>query len=134
MSPIYAFSLGLLIVVAGLALWRGGWPERTTAAVLIFTWIGTALAPFDHQEPPWIAIGLDCTTMLVLLYLALFSGRRWTLWAAAFQFLLLCNHFAFVRLRTLEQWAYVSAYYVWGDAVVLALAVGALWRARSRSV
>lgn len=131
MSPIYAVSLVLLIVTAALALWRGGWWERATAAVLVLTWIGTALAPFNHTEPPWVAIGLDGATLLFLLYLALFSKRRWTVWAAAFQFLLMANHLAFVRFHELEQWAYVTAYYVWGDAVLLSLIAGVLWRARN---
>lgn len=131
MSPIYAVSLALLVVAVLLALWRGGRWERATAAVLALNWIGTALSPFDRVQPPWAAIALDGVTLLFLLYLALFSGRRWTLWAAAFQFLLMANHLAFVRLRELEQWAYVSAYYVWGDAVLSALIVGALWRTRA---
>ena len=130
MSPIYAVSLTLLIVAAALALWRGGAQERATAAVLVLTWIGTALAPFDPVRPPWVAIGLDGATMLFLLYLALYSKRRWTVWAAAFQFLLMANHLAFVRFHQLEQWAYVTAYYVWGDAVLLALIAGVIWRAR----
>ena len=133
MSPIYAVSLGLLILASALALWRGGVWERTTAAVLVLTWIGTALAPFNRTEPPWVAIGLDGGTMLFLLYLVLFSKRRWTVWAAAFQFLLMANHLAFVRFHELEQWAYVSAYYVWGDAVLLSLIAGAIWRARHAS-
>ena len=130
MSPIYAISLVLLVVSAALALWRGGSWERATAVVLALTWVGTALAPFKATEPPWVAIGLDGGTMLFLLYLALFSKRRWTIWATAFQFLLMANHLAFVRFHELEQWAYVSAYYVWGDAVLLSLIVGVLWPAR----
>lgn len=130
MSPIYAVSLVLLIVSAAVALWRGGPWERTTAAVLVLTWIGTALAPFDPARPPWVAIALDGATLLLLLYLALYSKRRWTVWATAFQFLLMANHLAFVRFHELEQWAYVTAYYVWGDAVLLCLIAGALWRPR----
>lgn len=130
MSPIYAVSLALLIVSAALALWRGGPWERATAAVLVLTWIGTALAPFDPAKPPWIAIGLDGGTMLFLLYLALYSRRSWTIWAAAFQFLLMANHLAFVRFHELEQWAYVTAYYVWGDGVLLTLIAGVLGPAR----
>ncbi len=130
MSPIYAVSLALLIVSAAVALWRGGPWERTTAVVLVLTWIGTALAPFDPARPPWVAIALDGATLLLLLYLALYSKRRWTVWATAFQFLLMANHLAFVRFHELEQWAYVTAYYVWGDAVLLCLIAGALWRPR----
>lgn len=130
MSPIYAISLVLLIISAALAVWRGGGWERATAIVLVLTWIGTAVAPFDPTKPPWIAIGLDGGTMLFLLYLALYSKRRWAVWAAAFQFLVMANHLAFVRFHELEQWAYVTAYYVWGDAVMLSLVVGILWRAR----
>jgi hypothetical protein len=130
MSPIYAISLALLITSAALALWRGGRWERATAAVLVLTWVGTALAPFDRASPPWVAIVLDGATMLFLLYLALYSGRQWTVWATAFQFLLMANHLAFVRFHELEQWAYVTAYYVWGDAVLLALIAGVVWRER----
>lgn len=130
MSPIYAVSLVLLIVSAALALWRGGRWERVTAAVLVLVWIGTALAPFDPRKPPWVAIGLDGATLLFLLYLALYSKRQWTIWATAFQFLLMANHLAFVRFHELEQWAYVTAYYVWGDAVLLCLVAGVIGRAR----
>jgi len=133
MSPIYAVSLGLLILSSALALWRGGWWERATAAVLVLVWIGTALAPFNRLEPPWVAIGLDGATLLFLLYLALYSKRQWALWATAFQFLLMANHLAFVRFHELEQWAYVSAYYVWGDAVLLSLLAGTVWPARPAS-
>jgi len=133
MSPIYAVSLVLLIVAAALALWRGGGWERATAAVLILVWIGSTLMPFDSLNPPWVIMGLDGATLLFLLYLALYSKRQWTLWATAFQFLLMANHLAFVRFHELEQWAYVTAYYVWGDAVLLSLAAGALWPRRRTS-
>ena len=133
MSPIYAVSLALLITAAALALWRGGRWERATAAVLVLVWVGTALAPFDPTKPPWVAIALDGGTLLFLLYLALYSRRRWTVWATAFQFLLMANHLAFVRFHELEQWAYVTAYYVWGDAVLLSLVAGALWSTRRTS-
>lgn len=131
MSPIYALSLVLLIVSAALAIWRGGRWERATAAVLVLVWIGSTLVPFDSLNPPWFIIGLDGATLLFLLYLALYSKRQWTVWATAFQFLLMANHLAFVRFHELEQWAYVSAYYVWGDAVLLSLIAGVLWPARS---
>ncbi len=130
MSPIYVVSLVLLILSAALAVWRGGGWERATAAVLAVAWIGSMLKPFDFLNPPWVIIGLDGSTLLFLLYLALYSKRQWTIWATAFQFLLMANHLAFVRFHELEQWAYVTAYYVWGDAVLLSLVAGVLWPAR----
>lgn len=133
MSPIYAVSLVLLIVSAALAIWRGGRWERATAAVLVLVWIGSTLFPFDSLNPPWVIIGLDGATLLFLLYLALYSKRQWTIWATAFQFLLMANHLAFVRFHELEQWAYVTAYYVWGDAVLLSLVAGVIWAARDAS-
>ena len=133
MSPIYAVSLALLIVSAALAIWRGGGWERSTAGALVLVWIGSTLAPFDSLNPPWVIIGLDGATLLFLLYLALYSKRQWTIWASAFQFLLMANHLTFVRFHELEQWAYVSAYYVWGDAVLLSLIAGIVWPARTAS-
>ena len=133
MSAIYSASLALLIVSAALAIWRGGGWERATATVLVLVWIGSMLKPFDSLNPPWVIIGLDGATLLFLLYLALYSKRQWTIWATAFQFLLMANHLAFVRFHELEQWAYVSAYYVWGDAVLLSLIAGVLWPARHAS-
>jgi len=129
-SPFYFLVLGSLALSALASLWRGGQWERATAAVLVIAWIGTAFAPFDFVHPPWIAIAIDTAVFLFLLYAAVFSGRRWTLAAAAFQFLILATHFVFVQDESLEQWAYVSAYYVWNLAVILSLAGGVVWRFR----
>lgn len=129
MSPIYIVSQTLLVMVAALAFWRGRLWERATATVLLLNWLGTALGPsFNHRHPPWFGIGLDGAVALFLIYAALFSGRRWTLWAAAFQMLLMANHLAFARYHLLDQWPYITAYYIWGDLLLLALALGTLTR------
>lgn len=129
MSPIYVVSQTLLVLVAALAFWRGrGW-EKATAVVLLLNWLGTELGPdFNEVNPPWFGIGLDGAVALFLIYVALFSGRRWALWAAAFQLLLMANHLAFIRYHLLDQWPYITAYYIWGDLLLLALAVGVLTR------
>ncbi|RZJ00665.1 MAG: hypothetical protein EON90_06510 [Brevundimonas sp.] len=129
MSPIFAFSQTLLVIVAALAFWRGRVWERTTAAVLLLNWLGTALAPdFNEIDPPWFIMSLDGLVCLFMIYAALFSGRRWTLWGAAFQILLMANHLAFVRYHMLDQWPYITAYYIWGDLLLAALLVGVLFR------
>ncbi|QTC92032.1 hypothetical protein [Brevundimonas goettingensis] len=128
MSPIYLFTLVVFAVVGLAALLRGERWERTAVAVLAAAWIGSALTPFNKVDPPWMAIGLDVAVFLFLLYAALYSRRGWTSAAAGFQFLILCTHFVFARDRTLEQWAYISAYYVWNLGVFAALACGVVWR------
>lgn len=125
--PIYYVSQSLLVLVAALAFWRGrGW-ERATAVVLLLNWLGTELAHFNHVDPPWVIIALDGLVCLFMIYAAVFSGRRWAVWAAAFQVLLMANHLAFARSPDLHQWAYVTAYYVWGDLLLVALAVGCVF-------
>lgn len=132
MSPFYFIVLGSLVLASLASLWRGGGWERATAGVLVVAWIGSSLAPFDFIHPPWVAIAIDTVVFLFFLYAGLFSGRSWTLAAAGFQFLILATHFVFAQDPRLEQWAYVSAYYVWNFAVILSLAAG-LARCRTRT-
>lgn len=129
MSPFYFIVLGGLVSAGLASLWRGGTWERGVSGLLAAAWIGSALAPFDGANPPWIVIGIDAAVLLVLLYGGLFSTRRWLAAAAGFQFLIVATHLVFAQDRLLEQWAYVSAYYVWNLAVILALAAGVLWPA-----
>ncbi|MFJ6023997.1 hypothetical protein ACIQC9_05300 [Brevundimonas sp. NPDC092305] len=133
MSPIYLFSQSFLVLVSAAAFWRGrGW-ERATAIVLLLNWLGTELGPdFNTIDPPWFGNFLDALVCLFMIYAALFSGRAWTLWAAAFQILLMANHLAFIRFHALEQWAYITAYYVWGDLLLVALLIGIIFPRRSR--
>ncbi len=133
MSPIYLFTLVIFVLVGLAALLRGGRWERITVGVLAAAWIGSALTPFNRIDPPWMAIAIDTAVFLFFLYAALYSGRGWTSAAASFQFLILCTHFVFARDRALEQWAYISAYYVWNLGVIGALACGVVWRGGRRA-
>jgi len=132
-SPIYLFTLVIFVLVGLAALLRGGRWERITVGVLAAAWIGSALTPFNRIDPPWMAIAIDTAVFLFFLYAALYSGRGWTSAAASFQFLILCTHFVFARDRALEQWAYISAYYVWNLGVIGALACGVVWRGGRRA-
>lgn len=132
MSPIFIVSQTSLVIIAALAFWRGRTWERATAAVLLLNWLGTALGPdFNMVDPPWFGNFLDALVCLFMIYAALFSGRTWTLWAAAFQILLMANHLAFIRFHALEQWAYITAYYIWGDLLLVALLIGVIFPQRS---
>ncbi|WAC61238.1 hypothetical protein [Brevundimonas sp. SL130] len=134
MSPIYLFTLSLLLLAAALAFWRGGRWEKAAAVVLGLAWAVTALSPFDHRNAPWVAIAADGAVFLFLLYAVLQSGRRWTQVAAGFQVLVLATHYVFAINTALEQWAYVSAYYVWNIALIASLLGGVLWRPREATL
>ena len=131
MSPIFLFTIILLIVATGLAIIRGGSWERAVAFAIIVGGVISAVAPFDHRSPPWFAIGADAGVFLLILYGVVSNGRRWLVAAAGFQFLVLATHYAFVSNLRLEQWAYISAYYVWSIGVIGSLIVGTLARRRN---
>ncbi|MNH55681.1 hypothetical protein D3C73_74220 [compost metagenome] len=130
MSPIYIFTLSLLALAALLALIRGSGWERSTAAVLVLGWTLSWLTPFDFKTPPWPAIIADACVFLFLLYGALQSRRLWMAVAAGFQCLVLATHYVFVERLDLDNWAYISAYYVWNIGVIGTLCAASLLRPR----
>lgn len=130
MSPIYVFTLSLLVLAGLLALARGGGWERSTAAVLALSWFLSWLTPFDFKTPPWPAIIADGCVFLFLLYATLRSRRLWVPIAAGFQFLILATHYVFIHRLDLDNWAYVSAYYVWNIGVIGTLCAASLLRPR----
>lgn len=130
MSPTYILALGLFFVAGVLALLRGGVWERGTVAVLLVALVISALTPFDHQSPPWPAIAADGGVFLFLLYGTLQSRRLWIPIAAAFQFLVLATHYVFWIKPALDQWAYISAYFVWNIGVIGTLCAASLLRPR----
>ena len=88
MDRVYIF-LGLQLAVSGYALLRGGAPERVTAiALTLAVALGMALqasfpARFYHVDLGVMAI--DVALFGVLVALALYADRWWTLWVAAMQ-------------------------------------------------
>lgn len=126
MPPIILASLLFLVLASLLAFMRGGWWEKTVAVVLLVAWGLSSALPFDKVNPPWEVIAVDTGVFLVLLYACLRSTRRWLVFAAAFQFLVLATHYVFVRNQELMQWAYVSAYYVWNIGLIASLCLGAV--------
>nr|WP_314188010.1 hypothetical protein [uncultured Brevundimonas sp.] len=128
MSPIPYLTLAYLLAATWLALLRGGAWEKTISLALVGGWIVSALTPFDMVHPPWGAIVADTAVFLLLMYACLRSRRRWLVFAASFQFLILATHYGFATNLGLMQWAYVSAYYTWNIALITALLVGSIWR------
>ena len=116
-----------------VAFWRGGPLEKQVAGVVAVAWIASALVPLgDRLTPAWLLIAIDIALLLYLLYHAAFSRRLWPVGAAAFQMLIVANHFTFVTRLKLDQWPYFTAYYLWSWGVLACILAGAL-RARFRT-
>lgn len=131
MSPIFFFTLGLFGLTLTIVAMRGGPWHKAAGAALGAAWVVSQLLPFDFRSPPWGAIVADALVFLFLLYGVVRTRRVWLQVAAGFQFLVLATHYVFVTDQRLEQWAYVSAYYVWNIALIVTLLVSCLPKNRN---
>lgn len=126
-------SLAALLVTAGVATWRGAWPERAGAAAMVLAWVASALVYNSIQlrgfqvAPMLVDIGLT----LALLYLAMRSDRWWPMWACAFQALNVVLHFALAAEHVLWRSAAWLASSCFSYLAMLALLCGALGRRRA---
>ncbi|PXA76635.1 hypothetical protein DMC25_23795 [Caulobacter sp. D4A] len=126
-----------MFVICGVALWIGGRLERGLAIATIIAWVGSAVLEIDdHRIPQWGIFAVDLVYLGVLGSLALFDRRIWLLFMAAFQLLIVLTHVAFALDRSLMQWGFFSAYYLWSYAELVAFAVGLAalaWRRRKQA-
>jgi hypothetical protein len=88
----------LLVLSVSAALWKGGAPERTGAAIVITTlaleWVGRAFVPPDFNSIYPVAVIIDAIATASFGALSLYARRAWPIWATALQLLSLTSHFA----------------------------------------
>lgn len=88
----------LLVLSVSAALWKGGAPERTGAAIVITTlaleWVGRAFVPPDFNSIYPVAVIIDAVATASYGALSLYARRAWPIWATALQILSLTSHFA----------------------------------------
>lgn len=124
---------GAMFVICGLALWIGGRLERGLAIATMLAWVGSAALEIeDHSITQWGIFAVDIVYLGVLAGLAVFDRRIWLLFMAAFQLLIVLSHVAFALDRSLRQWGFFSAYYLWSYAELIAFAAGLAILARRR--
>jgi hypothetical protein len=127
-------GITLFSAVCGAAMWKGGAPERLTAAWLVLGWAATLLLR-DPRWPhlQWGTLTIDVAFFVFLLVLALRTDRFWPIFAAGFQFLAVLTHLARLLDREMGSWVYLTADIIWTYLILFALAVGAwgCWRARA---
>lgn len=118
-------AYSVLLVVCGLALLLGRRFERLVALATLVAWLLSALVHrADNNQVQWGIFTVDLVYLLMLTGFAVFERRMWILFMTAFQLLVVLTHVVFMTDLTLRQWAFFSAYYLWSDAQLAALAVG----------
>lgn len=113
-----------IIVAGGLALWRGGWAERSAAATILVAWFLTPLVQ-RHYNPTFIGIFIDGTTAAILCAISLKARRIWTLFAASSMVGAFACHFMAGIFQHIGYFAYITALgLLSGYYLILALGVG----------
>lgn len=122
-----AFDL-LLLTCCGYALWKGGAPERITAAIFL---AGVALTRFaaslGAQRWSSLEIGIllvDSAMLLALLAIALKADRFWPMWVVALHLLATAGHAVRLADPTVMRWGYAFALAFWSYPMLVILAGG----------
>jgi hypothetical protein len=119
---------------------RGGKDERAGAIVLLVASIASALAVWTIPEvrrlvPIQTTIFLiDVAVLLWFLWLALRSERFWPLWAAAFSLIVVATHLAYFLTPVIEPRAYLLALGFWAYPKWIAILIGTLAGAPTRTL
>lgn len=127
-------SVGTFVTIMGLAcayaFWRGRLPERTAAAAFLLAWLASyVLNTHDFTQPQFGMFWVDLILMVILVSLALLSGRRWLMIACACHLLTLGDHVAMMTDVHILSRAYIRVMAIWGYANLLAMALGTWFEA-----
>ncbi len=128
-------SLGLAVLVCGLALRFGDSPARRIGAAILLAWFASLLV--YRNSPRFADIGVMVVDGLVAVFFvweSLRSRRLWTVVIAAFQLLALASHLATVidHRVTINTYKLSLAVWSYGILVMLAVAVWRHWREQRR--
>jgi hypothetical protein len=117
-----------IVLVAALAFWRGGWAERSGAAVISCAWFLTPVFQ-QHYNPGVAGIVIDGVTALALLVISERSRRIWTLLASSSMWAAMLCHLGaagYLHVR-IGYFAYVTALGLFGGwYLLICLVLGVL--------
>ena len=115
----------ILLAACAYAGWRGLMPERATALGLMLAWVASQMVnSHNFSQPQYGMLGVDALLLVVLLGLALLSGRRWLMAATACHLLTIGDHLAMILDLRILSYAYMTVMVIWGYAVILAMVLG----------
>ncbi len=115
----------LAVICGALAAWRGGWPERSAAIVVLMGWFLTPLIQTTYA-PGLPLMALDSAQAVILFAISRFSRRIWSVVITACMSVSFISHVAEAAApgdhKTL--WSYATAADLLGG-VLVALCLGA---------
>jgi hypothetical protein len=133
-------NLTVGVAVTSLVLWKGGWRERTLAAMILSADVfGYGVQCMGYYwgwqpwpVPPWFGWTVDIGELATCVAFALSSNRYWTIWASSACLLGPATRIVRSAVPGVTPWAYQSAQVIWWY-LLLAVLLGGVWEAhRSR--
>lgn len=125
----------LLVTCCGYALWKGGAPERITAAIFF---VGVVLTSFAGPKGPlrWTSVEMgvltvDIAALIGFTLVALHAERFWPIWLTALHAIAVAGHAVKIADPDLLRWGYAFALAVWSYPMLLLIA-GGTWCHRRR--
>lgn len=120
----------IMCLACAYGLWRGRLPERVAAVSFLLAWAASYVVHTrDFTQPQFGMFWVDLILMVVLVGLALLSGRRWLMAACACHLLTVGNHVAMMIDMDILSRAYIRVMAIWGYANLLALVLGTCFEA-----
>ena len=126
--PVWVWPAALMIV-CGLAFWRGQDDERLAAAATLANWAITLLVsrPLSGGTQ-WAVMAVDAVLLVLMVWLALRSNRYWPLFSAGFALLIVVTHITHALDTGVSGWAYLTATLIWSYLILFTIGYGA-WTA-----
>ena len=126
-QAIWALSM---LTVAGLAVWRGRWEERTVAFGLVVGSLTMAAfqATHDFNDARLGGLILEIIYLAVLIWVVLRSAKWWPLWTAAFQLVGVTVYLA----RMADPKIGAAVLTIWSYLILIVVVIGTWQHRRDR--
>jgi hypothetical protein len=127
--PIWVWPTAMMTVWV-LAQWRGRDEERLAISGYLAGWalsmVVARATKRDLQDTPWAILPIDVAMLGLFLWIVLRTRRRWPVFAAAAQLLMVATYL--VRPAVVDGWTYMTVQMIWSYLALIAIGYGA-WTA-----
>lgn len=123
------------LFIIGVAIWRGGRPERTIAVAMVIASFATPIAQMRplSNNPDVGVFAVDLALLAVMIWVSLRSDRWWPLFATAFHLISVAIHIVKLTRPDTAQAIYATSRIAFSYLSIYALGAGVLeleWRRR----